>query len=293
MTKTTNTSFPLVSLIALLHCSCSWKLSLFQKHKFVAGFLLPFSLLNPSPSTASDKVAVLGGTGFVGSRVVRDLVVKGADVISVSRSGTIPAWAFDSEWSRKVEWRKGDPITSTIISSKDGLSAVVSTIGVIGLKDDQLLETSNGDVNVEAVKQAKEAGATRFVYVGVGSLVPEAFDGKILPGYFAGKAKAEAEVQKVFGDGGVVIKPTFIYGGDSFSLNPPRVTAAYGSLIDSILSSGLLRAIASVSPPLLKVALVPPVSVDTIAHAISAAALGQVNGVIDGTDAIGVAAEAF
>ena len=60
-----------------------WK-GIFNKRQ-VAGFLLPLSLTNPSISIAADKVAVFGGTGFVGSHVVRDLTDQGVDVISISR----------------------------------------------------------------------------------------------------------------------------------------------------------------------------------------------------------------
>lgn len=71
--------------------------------------------------------------------------------------------------------------------------------------------------------------------------------------YFDGKKRAEEAIAKSFPSSGVLIKPTFIYGGDSFGLTPPRVSDGYGSGIDSLLSSGPIRAIAGISPGLIKV----------------------------------------
>jgi hypothetical protein len=81
-----------------------------------------------------------------------------------------------------------------------------------------------------------------------------------MPIYFEGKNIAENAVKTNFQDKGILIKPSFIYGGNSFSLNPPRVTESYGALVERLLSSPPLRFLASVSPPIIKVALVPPIS---------------------------------
>ena len=71
--------------------------------------------------------------------------------------------------------------------------------------------------------------------------------------YFNGKSRAEEAITKSFPSTGVLVKPTFIYGGDSFGLTPPRVSDGYGSGIDALLSSGPIRAIAGISPGLVKV----------------------------------------
>ena len=72
-----------------------------------------------------------------------------------------------------------------------------------------------------------------------------------------------------------IIKPTFIYGGDSFGLLPPRVNYEYGSGVEELLSTGLFKFLADVTPGLIKVALRPPVSVDSVAAAAAAAALAE------------------
>lgn len=71
--------------------------------------------------------------------------------------------------------------------------------------------------------------------------------------YFDGKKRAEEAIVASFPSTGVFIKPTFIYGGESFGLTPPRVSDGYGSAIDTLLSSGVVRSIAGISPGLVKV----------------------------------------
>ena len=155
--------------------------------------------------------------------------------------------------------------------------------------DEEVLRQGNGIVNVAVSKQAKDAGAKRMVYVSVSDIVPQAL-GNVgpFPTYFQGKQDATNAILNDFGkDKSYFIKPSFIYGGNVFTLNPPRVAEFYGKFIDSLLSSPPIRAITSISPPLIKVALVPPVSVDHIAQATAASALGLVDaGAYDGSDQI-------
>ena len=86
------------------------------------------------------------------------------------------------------------------------------------------------------------------------------------------------------------VKPSFIYGGETFELFPPRVNAAYGSGGEELLSNGIIQKVADVMPGLIKVALRPPVSVDAVAGAAAAAAVGKASGKLDGTFAINEAA---
>ncbi|CAM9898578.1 unnamed protein product [Laminaria digitata] len=245
----------------------------------------------PKAAPAGSKVVVLGGNGFVGSKVCEMLVEAGATVSSVSRSGSKPdKWAAGQSWVDKVSWTKGDPTAGDISSAFSGASAVVSCVGVIGGSDEEM-EKGNGDVNVAAASQAAKAKAGRFVYVSVSHLVPEALGGVAFKGYFDGKKRAEEAIAASFPSTGVLIKPTFIYGGDYFGLTPPRVSDGYGSSIDALLSSGAIRAVAGISPGLIKVALSPPVSRDSVALACVAGAFGRLEGsTFDGADEINAAA---
>ena len=82
---------------------------------------------NIQPAIA-DTVTVFGGTGFVGSRVVSELVIHGDKVTSISRTG-LPPSNVPSDISNKVTWLKGDPTKDSYVSTIKGSDAVVSCIG--------------------------------------------------------------------------------------------------------------------------------------------------------------------
>jgi hypothetical protein len=125
---------------------------------------------------------------------------------------------------------------------------------------------------------AKAAGVDRFVYISVAPEVKEsAKDINFLKGYMAGKTFSRDSVLSSFPSGSsTLIEPTFIYGGDEFKVNPPRVAGFYGEFIEALLSSGPIRAVTNIAPGgIVKIALEPPVSVDSVANAAVAGALGK------------------
>lgn len=270
--------------------------------------------------TSSDamRVTVVGGSGFVGSRVCKSLAQSGAEVTSVSRSGQAPDWASGEAWTNGVTWAKADLLgnAGAIDAAMGSPEAVVSCVGVVD-PDAEVLRSGNGAANVNAFASAKRAGVKRSVYVSVASEVA-ACEENWLPfakdefaAYFAGKRMAEeAAADAVGGDATklCVIKPTFIYGGDSFALPlpgkfvAPRVSAAYGAGVEEVLSLDLVQKLADALPGLIKVALRPPVSADAVAAACANAALGELVrgdatrravGTLEGTVAINGAAGAL
>jgi len=88
-------------------------------------------------SVTNQIVVVLGGSGFIGRRVCKELVQASSDdeigsphrVVSISRNGKPPSWSLDndSSWSDGVEWIKYD-IGSE--SSAEG-DSLVETLGSI------------------------------------------------------------------------------------------------------------------------------------------------------------------
>lgn len=254
---------------------------------------LLFLALAAAPTASALKVTVLGGSGFVGSRVCKTLVDAGAEVVSLSASGAAPC---SEEWTKAVVWRKNNLLRGPreqLIEAMGQPDAVVSAVGVIGF-DVQGSLLGNGVANAEGAKAAKAAGASRFVYVSVASDVTNAKGWLPLwgiEGYFDGKAQAEQAILDAGFKATTFVRPSFIYGGDSFGLFPPRVNAAYGSAVEELLSAGPIVALANALPGLLKVALRPPVSVDAVAGAAAAAALGKLDAVVlDGTPSINEAA---
>lgn len=262
-----------------------------------AAFTSSLKMMSSSGSGTPVSVTVVGGTGFVGSRVCKILVEKGASVTSVSKTGTIPKWCSDEPWTKDVTWSSVDLTSadneSTLDSAIGKPEAIVSCVGVVGT-DKDLLMLGNGAANAAAFASAKRGGKVqRAAFVSVGSEVAacqESWLPEFFGGYFDGKLIAEeAALDAVAGNSDklCVVKPTFIYGGDSFGLLPPRVNKEYGSGVDQLLSFSLIEAVANVAPGLIKVALRPPVSVDDVAGACAAAAMDEgTMGVLDDAAAI-------
>ena len=231
-------------------------------------------------SSSAPKVVVLGGSGFVGSRVVEKLAAAGAEVVSVSKSGAgANGVAVDLST---------DACADALADAMKGADVVVSCVGVFDPADDDKARAGNGDFNVRGVNAAKAAGARRFVYVSVADIVKDTVGGAVMKGYFEGKSATERAVADAFpGDASFLVKPSFIYGGDAFSLNPPRVTQQYGDVLVKLLGSGAVKAIAEKAPGPIALTLAEPQSVDDVAAATAAAALGKCDGAsVDGADDI-------
>jgi nucleoside-diphosphate-sugar epimerase len=244
----------------------------------------------------SDRIVVLGGSGFVGSRVCQKLSTLGYDTVSISKSGKVPDWAAGQSWSSQVTWLAADVTESDLSDTFKNAMAVVSCIGTIG-GSDEAMKLGNGAANEASALQAKNAGVERFVYVSVSRFVEEGLRNPIRPdllrAYFDGKRQAESAILSAFGeDRSAIIAPTFIYGGNEFSLSPPRVASGYGTLVERVLSLQPIRALAAAAPGPVGLALRSPVSVDAVAAAAAAAALGRPTalGRLDGAEEINAAA---
>ena len=238
------------------------------------------------------KVVVVGGSGFVGSRVCDALRTAGVvDVVSVSKSGGGPGGvAIDLS---------SDACVTALTDAMKGADCVVSCVGVFKPGDDDAMREGNGTYNVRVVDAAVAAKVGRFVYVSVASIVPDALGGAdsapVMAGYFAGKKMTEEAVLNAFDDSNVcIVKPSFIFGGDVFSVNPPRVTSQYGDVLVKILGSGFVKSVASKSPKPIALTLAEPVSVDDVAGAVCSGVFGRNPSMAcDGTDEIKACAAAM
>ena len=63
------------------------------------------------------RIAVFGGSGFIGSRVCQTLTGAGCSVVSVSRTGAPPAWVAAQPWSQQVEWLAADALADGFAES--------------------------------------------------------------------------------------------------------------------------------------------------------------------------------
>ena len=145
---------------------------------------------NPLVANAdgAKKVLVLGGSGFVGSRVVKNLKDQGVDVVATSTNGRDGTIAFDAT-------QNGIDIAKEIESLSKGCTAVISCIGSIGTANDNVINSATG----LAAKGAKAAGVERFVYISVAPEVKEFAKGiDFLKDYMTGKSFSQDSVESCF-----------------------------------------------------------------------------------------------
>ena len=240
------------------------------------------------------RIAVFGGSGFIGARVCKALIACGCAVTSISRSGDAALGSrFEGEpWVQQVNWMKADAsvegAATAALAEADGLDGVVSCIG----KGDLLLASDKGwngrwawtqfsrDLyaanalpNTCATAAGKEAGAKRFVYVGVGSECQKGFGGPN-PGLYTGKRDAALAGRDAFGDQFTFFGPHAVVE----SKDDPRIKAAnsgFGKGLNAV--NDFFGEIRSFGPDYAtKTKLAAPVPVDDLALAIAASVIGKV-----------------
>lgn len=206
------------------------------------------------------RIIIYGGNGFVGTQAAKTLILQGADVTCVSRTGDQPAQLLAQEWANRVTWVRGDadnPNTELLGAHQ----VLISTIGAPPIPTftqqgyAKSLHT-NGEVNARAIEAAGQVGIKRLVLLG--AKLPAAINGDWFA-YAKGKAMAmqAAEQFSQLSDAhsAVVIQPGGIVGR--------RHTKNGRALpIDVVLS------------PVSKLMPSQLISVDKVAQCIADAALG-------------------
>ncbi|KAH6624801.1 hypothetical protein B0J18DRAFT_450005 [Chaetomium sp. MPI-SDFR-AT-0129] len=81
--------------------------------------------------SATKRIVVFGGNGFLGSRICRAAVSRNWDVTSVSRSGP-PHWHTSPAWSTSVSWERADIFRpSQWVSLLHNADYVVHSLGIL------------------------------------------------------------------------------------------------------------------------------------------------------------------
>lgn len=160
-------------------------------------------------------ILVSGGTGFVGSAIVRELLRRGERVAVLGRDRGKIRDAFGVD----VEPREGDVRDpGTLIGAMDGIDVVVDAVQFPGApvesrRKGYTFEEVDLKGTRHQVDAAKSAGVRRFVYVsGVGA----AKDAE--KHWFRYKWEAEHYLQNSRLEW-VVLRPTWVYGPGDVSLN--------------------------------------------------------------------------
>lgn len=151
-----------------------------------------------------DPVTVFGGTGFLGSAIVHELVNTGHAVRIAARKPTMPAWAEESDPLSLVSADIRDQ--ASVADALDGAGSVVNAVSLYV----QGREARFDEIHVEGAgrlaRLAATAGIERLVHVsGIGS------DSRSRSAYVRARARGEAEVIAGF-PRAVIVRPSVLFG---------------------------------------------------------------------------------
>jgi len=223
---------------------------------------------------SSKSVVIFGGNGYVGSACAREAVRRGLSVAVISRRGPNSGLRQDPRLAG-VRWIQGDALKpDTWKTLVKGVNGVISTIGSFG--SNEQMRISCGETNVSAARACKEQNVERFVFVSAHMYKLQL---PFLQGYVEGKQKAERIIEELYGSGGIILRPGFIYGSRPTPI-PYLNTHAniplqlLGRPLELMASTSISRSLANV--PGLEYLFVSPVSVEDVARCCVAGAIEDI-----------------
>jgi dihydroflavonol-4-reductase len=181
----------------------------------------------------STTILVTGGTGFLGSYIIKALVEKGYTVRAIRRSHTpdnyrVPSWISPSILD-KVEWMTGDVLdVVSLDEAMEGIDGIIHSAAIVSFiqkdRKDMYEVNVNGTANV--VNMALEKNVKRLVHISsIAALGRTARGGevneekkweesKVNTHYAKSKYKAELEVWRGMAEGldAVIVNPSTILG---------------------------------------------------------------------------------
>lgn len=173
-------------------------------------------------------VLVTGGTGFLGSYIIKLLVEKGYAVRAIRRSNKLPSW-IPAEIFNKVEWVEGDVLdVVSLQDAMEGVDAVIHSAALVSFakKDRKDMYQVNVEGTANVVNMALEKNVRRLVHISsVAALGRTAHGGhvneekkweesKVNTHYGISKFKAELQVWRGMSEGldAVILNPSTIMG---------------------------------------------------------------------------------
>jgi dihydroflavonol-4-reductase len=185
-------------------------------------------IINIKSQIKYSMVLVTGGTGFLGSYIIKQLMEKGYAVRAIRRSSKTPSWIPSTVFS-KVEWVEGDVLdVVSLEDAMEGVDTVIHSAAVVSFvkKDRKAMYQTNVDGTANMVNIALEKNIKRFVHISsVAALGRSAGGGhvneekkweesKVNTHYAKSKYKAEVEVWRGVSEGlnAVILNPSTILG---------------------------------------------------------------------------------
>lgn len=173
-------------------------------------------------------VLVTGGTGFLGSYIIKQLVEKGYAVRAIRRSNKLPFW-ISKDIFDKVEWVDGDVLDVVALQdAMEGIDIIIHSAAIVSFatRDRKNMYQINVEGTANVVNMAIEKNVRRLVHIssvaalgrtaGGGHVNEEKKweDSKVNTHYAKSKFKAELQVWRGMNEGleAVILNPSTILG---------------------------------------------------------------------------------
>ena len=190
--------------------------------------MIYFRLLLQTTISISPMILVTGGTGFIGSYIIKNLVEKGHAVRAIRRSNKLPFY-ISTHILNKVQWVKGDVLDIVSLSdAMKGADAVIHSAAIVSFskKERHLMYQVNVEGTANVVNSAVESGIKRFLHISSVAALgrtskPESVteqkkweENKNNTHYAISKHHSELQVWRGFAEGleGVIINPSTVLG---------------------------------------------------------------------------------
>jgi nucleoside-diphosphate-sugar epimerase len=174
-------------------------------------------------------ILVTGGTGFLGSYIIKELIEKGYAVRAIKRSFAKLPFYIPSAVFEKVEWIEGDILDIiSLEEAMEGVDTVIHSAAIISFekKDRKRMYHVNVEGTANMVNTALEKGISKFVHIssvaalGRSKMISHVDEekrwqeSKSNTHYAISKYKSEMEVWRAIGEGlhAVIVNPSTILG---------------------------------------------------------------------------------
>src|ERR1700681_1298411 len=112
-------------------------------------------------------IFVTGGTGFLGSYILQELVLQGRSVRALRRNLTVPFYLHPA-LLEKISWVQGDILdVNGLIENMEGCNKIIHAAGMVSFNpsDKKKLFQLNSEGRANLVNAAIDTGTTDLVHV--------------------------------------------------------------------------------------------------------------------------------
>lgn len=155
------------------------------------------------------QVFLTGGTGYIGSYVLRELLAEGHRVRCLTRRSGIEEerWELDHDRIETVSGDVTDP--ESLEGVADGCDAAIHLVGILEERPRQGLtfEAVHADGTRQVVEEARRAGIETFVHMSANGARPDG-----VSRYEVTKWEAEEHVRSAGFDRWTIFRPSIVFG---------------------------------------------------------------------------------